>query len=429
MSEIQLCVILDDGREWVDNLVRTSISAIFPSCKFVSSIDELPSPTHPVLQFSDGVRFSFQHTITHPQTSLLNLYTCNSALTRKCHLSQTVDHWIRKHAGSILKCHFPESVTIEVDYLEYLDDALGEAYEIHQSFEKNTGLDPDQREWWILKGNLIDGGQGLGLFSTMNELRNIFETVYIDEPEDSGTEREDEPNMQNHLITSQVREFVVQRYVHPPLLLYSGRKFHIRTYVLAVGWLKVFVNRDMLTLFAQEPYCHPGMSTALGKHLTNTAFHNGLRRNLAQRFWDLPSPRLPIACINDNNCTRCPPEVGDDNSDWKKRCFDQICAIVAELFEAAARTQPSHFQMLPNTFELYGLDFLIDSDGDAWLLEVNAGPSFHRRGCSLDRMIEELFANVIEIAVGNFFVPKEDYKPKCHGAGMVKVLDIDLAVR
>jgi tubulin--tyrosine ligase len=268
--------------------------------------------------------------IAHPQTSLLNVYSCNSALTRKCHLSQTIDHWVRKHPNSILKYHFPESIGFEVDYVEYLNDALEDAFEIHQSFMKNTGIDPTQREWWILKGNLIDGGQGLGLFSTIYELRQIFETSYIDEPEDSGSEREDESKMQDSMFISQVCQFAIQRYVHPRLLMCSGRKFHIRIYVLAVGWLKVFVHREMKALFAQEPYCHPGMSTASEKHLTNTTIHCGRRQELAQRFWDLPSLR-PL--------TERPSKANGGNSDWKIRCFEQICAIVAALFEGAARSK------------------------------------------------------------------------------------------
>ncbi len=43
------------------------------------------------------------------------------------------------------------------------------------------------------------------------------------------------------------------RYVERPLLV-SGRKFHIRTYVLCLGSLSVYVFNEALALFAGEPY-------------------------------------------------------------------------------------------------------------------------------------------------------------------------------
>ena len=49
------------------------------------------------------------------------------------------------------------------------------------------------------------------------------------------------------------REWVLQRYIEKPLLL-RGHKFHIRTYVLCVGALKVFVFEKMLLLLAAHPY-------------------------------------------------------------------------------------------------------------------------------------------------------------------------------
>jgi hypothetical protein len=69
MPELQLYAIINDGRQWVDHLVWSMIGVRFPACKFVSSIDELPSSALPVLQFSDGVRFSFEH-VNRPSSDL-----------------------------------------------------------------------------------------------------------------------------------------------------------------------------------------------------------------------------------------------------------------------------------------------------------------------------------------------------------------------
>ena len=412
MSDVQLYVIVNDGREWIDDLVQSSVRERFSACVFVDSVDELPLSTAPLLQFSDGAQFCFEHVLSHPKTSLLNLYTCNSALTRKSHLSRTVDYWKSKHPNSILYSHVPEGVAFELDYAEYLEDALDEAFEIHQSFKKNTQLAPAVREWWILKGNLMAGGHGHGLFSTMDQLRDIFETVYADEPDGRDGSTTESANPHCDLYTSQVREFIAQRYLDEPLLC-SDRKFHIRTYVLAVGWLKVFVSREMLCLSAQETYCHPSVSSASDIHLTNTAIHQGLRTELAQPFW---GPWRAQNLISN-----------DPDSDWKPKCFQDICSIVSEIFEAGARTQPAHFQMLPNTFELFGLDFLVDRYGSPWLLEVNSGPAFHRTSPDMDEIVEKLFSNVVEIAVCGFFCPGE--QPEAVFRGMEKVLDIDLAVR
>ena len=86
-----------------------------------------------------------------------------------------------------------------------------------------------------------------------------------------------------------------------------------------------------------------------------------------------------------------------------------------------------HFQPLPNAFELFGLDFLVDEEGTAWLLEANAFPDFRQTGEELKDIVQGLFEEVIDIAVKPFF--NIDKSAIEGNERMRKVLDIDLGRR
>ena len=62
-----------------------------------------------------------------------------------------------------------------------------------------------------------------------------------------------------------------------------------------------------------------------------------------------------------------------------------------------------HFQTLPNAFEVFGLDYLVDEGGRAWLLEVNAFPDFRQTGEELRGLIGGLWEGVVGKVVEGFF--------------------------
>ncbi len=39
-----------------------------------------------------------------------------------------------------------------------------------------------------------------------------------------------------------------------PLLVYGGKKFHMRVHVVASGTLQVYVHQDIIALISSEPY-------------------------------------------------------------------------------------------------------------------------------------------------------------------------------
>lgn len=428
----------------------------------LSSLAELPDPSSPVLQITSYEHLDFDHLLSHPTSSLANAYIIRKALIRKHYLSNTVANWITKHPDSDLKDHVKPAVDFELDYAEFLDEALVEAYELHESWGRNESAKEHDREWWILKPSMSDRGQGIRLFSSEEELRNIFEDWEAEQP-DSDSDRDtqsDNPAVidlrnpdttnarngdgtteTNYIITSQLRHFIAQPYIHPPLLLPSsqGRKFHIRTYVLAVGSLRVYVYREMLALFAADPYTAPAAQSAdainLNAHLTNTCLQTDLpgakTTTSVRRFWSLdelslaypPSKHASAFTISQNG-----------KQDWKESIYAQICTTTSETFRAAARENMIHFQTLPNAFEIFGLDFMVDAEGKIWLLEVNAFPDFRQSGEReeiREGVVGALWKAIVNVGVLPFFAGL-GVGAKTESGGrkdLELVLDLDLGRR
>ena len=436
--EDPLYSIIDYEDQYVQPLLLAALQVQLPKdlLMMIESVSELPNPSSRVLQWLQYEKIDFDHLMAHNHSSLANSYVFRKALIRKHFLSVTASHWLSKKPESVLRHHIKPSVEFEVDYAEFLDDALIEAFELNESWARNEALEihDTQREWWILKPGMSDRGQGIRLFSSEEELQSIFEEW--DPPSDD--DNDDEPNEgksdnslnedgdhghlkdNNGIIASQLRHFVAQPYIHPPLLLprphtACGRKFHIRTYVLAVGALKIYVFKPMLALFASHSYTAPSIASSpnddLPGHLTNTCLQTGEREGSVHAFWSLPST-IP----------------GVSSTDWKQEVFSQICSITGEIFEAAARSMSIHFQPLPNAFEIYGIDFLVDANATAWLLEVNAFPDFAQTGQELGSLIQDLFENVVEKGIKSFFAIKDESLRQENGK-MVEVLDIDLGRR
>ncbi|KAL9126565.1 MAG: hypothetical protein Q9217_004409 [Psora testacea] len=420
-----------EASEYLLPLLYSALSKSFAPHTYglISDISQLPTPTTPLLQLRPYESLEFTHLLSHPSTSLANAYIIRKAVIRKHYLWQSISSWWVKHPNdTALKGHVPVTVSFELDYAEFLDEALIECWELKENFEREE----EGKEWWVLKPAMSDQGHGVRLFRSEQELRAIFEEWEAEGS--SGGEDEDEavetPLSINGVdrigagtMTSQLRHFVAQRYIERPLLFedHRMRKFHIRSYVLAVGALKVYVYRDMLALFAPLPYIAPsnGSEPTIDPlvHLTNTCLQSGTPlAGSVHRFWDLPSS-------NAHNTTSQKTNLA---ATWKCDAFTQIANATSTLFEAAAREQMIHLQALPNAFEVFGLDWMVDETGNVWLLEANAFPDFRQSGDALKGLVGSLWEAVVKIAVVDFFRPDERSDINHVAHDMAKVLDIDL---
>lgn len=433
-EKLQAFVAYDD--EYVQPLIVSALKSLLPDdlvdlITAVARSDDgtfsasqaLSSPTDKALQIMPYETLDFDFASSNSSSYMINSYMIRKALIRKHYLSTTVEHWVAKNPESVLKTHIKRSEAFEVDYAEFLDDALIEAFDLRESLDRNDALaedaPPEDKEWWILKPGMSDRGQGIKLFSTMDELQAIFDKWEEDQPDtddedeaDDQQQTRDDDGERDYITTSHLRHFVAQPYIHPPLLVSEGgNKFHIRTYVMCSGSMKVYVYKHMLALFAAKPYSAPWKSPDdIEAFLTNTCIQDSPNETTVQRFWALDG--LPEA--------------------QKKDIFAQICAVTGDVFEGAARAMPIHFQTLPNAFEVFGLDFLVDTAGVAWLLEVNAFPDFKQTGGDLTEIVSGFWKGVVREAVVPFFGVDEGRLLKSseeERKDMICVRDVDLGRR
>jgi hypothetical protein len=437
--QAHFCTVINYEDPYVQPLILEALKKRVSSTAYtiISSLDDLPSPTFPVLIIGAYEALPFDHIMEHPTTSLCNAYIIRKALIRKHYLSITALNWVTKNPSSILATNIKPSCDFELDYAEFLDDALVEAWELQESFRMNECKKTEDREWWILKPGMSDRGQGIRLFSTEEELQSIFEEWEAERPEsdDEGEDEDAEAKVEedlgsatkkdreeradggDYIVTSHLRHFIAQPYIHPPLLLPSNpHKFHIRTYVLVFGSLKVYVYKPMLALFSATPYTPPWTlsntngadelpSQDLSAHLTNTCLQTGAHEGSVQAFWSL-----------------------DLTQERKESVWKQICETTGEIFEAAAKGMMIHFQTMPNSFEVFGLDYLVDEKGTAWLLEVNAFPDFKQTGDELKWLVAGLWEDVVRTVVSGFFGDEGEVKSEVGDGeeGLVLVRNVKL---
>lgn len=369
-------------------------------------------PNLRVFHYGDYEDLDIDVITNHPSQYFIPSYIYRKALIRKHFLANTIHHYTVKNPTSILTKAVPESYQLEVDYAEFLDDSLDEAYELRD--EINAG-----DRTWILKPSMSDKGQGIRLFKSIEQLQDIFDS--FEENEDEEEENDDD----NGVIISQLRHFVVQEYKSHPLLLsaYNNRKFHLRTYIVCQGNLKVFVCKNILTLFAGTSYKNPDGEDdtdpiSMDGHLTNTCLQTDPNK-------EEPSLVAQKYSINKDSALAVPFwDLQDENisSVQKTSIFEQVCEITADLFKAATSVDKINFQPMENAVEIFGVDFLVNEDCSVTLLEVNSYPDFKQTGDSLKFIICDLFERVAEELVYPMLegIESEDKA----GSTLIQVLDL-----
>jgi len=229
----------------------------------------------------------------------------------------------------------------------------------HRGQNAINGCGEAANNMWIVKPAAKSRGRGIATFMDLNKLLRYVEAG-------SGFST----------------QWVVQKYIENPLII-AGRKFDMRQWVLVTDWnpLTIYFYDEFYARFSVDEY-----STSAGD-LSNSFIHlvnNSIGKNsdnfnktvtvengetIEGYMWSFDSFKKYIQekAGSDLVTSKIQPRM-KEIAKWSLMCASEM------------------IEHRKNSWELYGFDYMVDDDYNAWLIEINSSPA-----CDYSTKVTEVY--------------------------------------
>lgn len=198
------------------------------------------------------------------------------------------------------------------------------------------------RNTWVLKPHARARGEGIWLSTKLEEI-----TSWCEKHKMSGS-------------------WICQKYLESPFLV-DGRKNDIRQWVVVTSWNPLiihFFSKSYIRLAADQ-FCLKDIKNNMG-HVSN----NNITEHHPE--YDADDDHYCFAMRDDEYRTHMRERFGFDAYDEKVvPAMKQIVIQSLSVFQECL----CESQGLNCSFEMLGFDFMVDSDLNVWLIEINSSPS------------------------------------------------------
>ena len=256
----------------------------------------------------------------------------------------------------------------------YLNKKLGSSQKITIPQTHYNG-----KNLWILKAVNLNRGMCIKVESDLEKIENDIMQI------------KEHYKMDNlYGKKKKCKRIILQKYIEKPLL-YHGRKFDIRLWVLFIGnqpdFVYVFKEGHLKATCEQ----YDSNSTDLYIHLTNYSVqkHNAEFSKI-EIGNEIPFKDLQKQ-FEDNNI----------NVNFKKMIYPKICKIVR--ITAGAAKQRINLMNRKNCFEIFGYDFMIDENFNPFLIEINTNPGLEFSSPLIRMLLPRLIDDAFKLTIDQEF--------------------------
>ena len=251
--------------------------------------------------------------------------------------------------------------------------------------------------YWIIKPPDLFQGMGIKVLKDFKEIdthcQNLFNGI-----EKITAEQEEyckKNNIELKPIIHKSDFIVLQKYLDSPLL-YNGRKFDIRCYVLVDYCFNVFMCREGHLKACSQKYDLNDLD--IFKHITNYSLQKRCKDFAKYEQGNEISFKKFIELL--------------DNISFGKgqKIFEKIYLKMKEEIQISMNAVGRNLKKLPKvlSFQIFGYDFIIDKEYNPWILEINDNPGLEISSELISHLIPRMVDDALRLTLDKIFPTEYD---------------------
>jgi hypothetical protein len=251
-----------------------------------------------------------------------------------------------------------------------------EIHEIVRKFSRNIPPDTNQNLWIVKPGNL-SRGRNIKMFSDLDKITEFTKSSSF----------------------SVIKpKWIIQKYVENPFLI-TGRKFDIRLYVLltSVNPFTLWFYEDYYIRLSPTIYSSDDKETS-SMHLTNFSVSKYVKVSDNEVYKERMLSRSQFCKIVNS-------QFGANSSSILEA---KIKLLLKKVFSAG----PKLIADRPKTYEMMGVDILVDETLSPWILEINISPSMETGTSVTQEIVSKVSEDLVKVIVDEELGTKEPRKEK-----------------